>query len=324
MAINEQTYRGGDLFDLVAEAEDAYNDLRRLVLPAQELSRSLGQMGKRFQPKAGLGINPLSPREYSVHRGDVPSMIHARLSSRLPKNEAVVVERETERKHDILIHRNASRSMDYASRPDLPTKKVAAETMALATLMQLAKHEDNVGVIHNNRRYILPRNASHAADRLANLSILTGEQPHIPKGVPARSDIILFDDFYDLDDTLRALDDMYNRKMNVSLMTVIDPREVAFDFPGAVQIHGDNGQLSAVGDSKLVFHDPQAAVEVLHEETFKHRSRLQQEVCDRGFSMYLQYTDGDFSEGLRHLLSREPNDVMARLEAPSMQVGMGL
>ncbi len=247
----EIIHKNGNIFDLVAEVEDTFEEIPpELEFEIIDLSQNLPLIGPNLANRAGFGVEPVGLRAFNPLYDD-PQMISPVYSMRNPANP-VVIEREIEQKHHIYLWRDPR--MTYTSRDDLPTTKQDSEALILALALNLASADDHISVIEGTDIHHFGRSSYEVVDNEVDVSIMADVKPDF-SNVPLQSSAIMVGNFYDHAETLEMLNDMSDKQIHGFLILNLDPREVDFDFKDNTEIQGMNGETSQSGETSMKFSD---------------------------------------------------------------------
>ena len=260
---------------LRAEAEGLAGPLPSLLLQARQLAASMmfGHHGRR---RAGTGEAFWQYRPYVA--GDAPSRIDWRLSGR--SDRLFVRETEQEIAETIWLWCDHSASMNWSSAPDRPHKFQRAAVLLVALSILLARSGERVGLIgtagpltplsgQQAPNLLAQALSAHATDASANAAPTTGAPtmglPPAP-ALPSGARLILISDFLDDPDRMAAqLRHLGTRRVQASLLQVLDPAEVDLPYQGRVLYQGleqeDSLLVNRSESLRKAYHDRLAALD---------------------------------------------------------------
>ena len=219
------------------EADRLAAKLPALRLAADRLAATVlyGLHGRR---QAGTGDEFWQFRGYQPF--DASTAIDWRQSA---KGERVFVrQREWQVTRSAWLWCDHSASMDFASRPNLPTKVARAEVILLALANLLLAGEEAVALIDADMR---PRTGRGVLDAITARLPLAGQDMPQATPLPADATAVLISDFLmspaDLEATLNGLAGCGAGGL---LIGMSDPLEEAFPFQGRVQFDGLEAEQS--------------------------------------------------------------------------------
>ncbi len=272
-------------FQLLQAAREIYGELAEdQILMIDRISALLRDMGMHGLNRAGIGIAPLNLRPFDSDRGDTRADISPQYSR---PGQQIVLERERETQKRYITWIKSTLSMDFKSRNDLLTKKEAGLVLALAMAKKMLAQGDSVSFSQEGRLRSL---TSHAVGNPAGAGLMdiSGASFEVNRSIPLGATVILIVDHRDEQDTLRALDELHQRRLKACLIVTADPQEVSFDLP-EMPIHGLENEQTSEGRTYVHFnrHMRDEA-----QQLYKDRIETLRDACgERGFSFYFQRTD---------------------------------
>lgn len=223
------------------EAERVASTLPPLLLAALKVADTVaaGLHGRR---RSGPGDSFWQYRPYQW--GDNARSIDWRRSAR--SDPVFVRENEWEAAQTVWLWRDASASMRYASRSDLPEKEDRATLLLLALTTLLLRGSEQVGILRPGGR---PLRGRTALNRIAEEVIsdsgaaLTTESVPPPMVLRRHSQMVLFGDFLaPLEETERSLSAFAAQGVRGHLVQILDPAEEALPMRGRVRFEGMEGE----------------------------------------------------------------------------------
>lgn len=244
------------------EAEEAAALFPPLLVEAERIAQTVaaGLHGRR---RAGPGETFWQHRPYAF--GDPVSAIDWRQSARVA-DRLYIRQNEWEAAAAVYLWRDPSRSLDFASLKDIPSKRRRADVLAVALSILLSQAGERIGVLGEDRRPFHGRSAP--ARLLEALRIdsyddaLTAPPPaHLPSG--AR--IAMFSDFFtDIAAVQSSVQSFAAAGAKGALIQICDPAEEDFPFEGRVEfkdvessdrlIFGETASLSGAYKAKFAAH----------------------------------------------------------------------
>lgn len=290
---NNKSGRLDDLFNVLAHADDTYNNLpTNVALEIEDIAQSLPEYGPRLLSRRGIGTEFFESRDFRPDTDD-PHKINARLSGRAGR--PIMVEKEAEISQHVYMWRDPSESMNYASDNAKHSKKQAAEIMLLALTKHLSKNDERIGIIDTGKAFKGGKAAEWVSTGMTEATnVVTGHNmPVLPDKIPPQSTAVLFSDFMmepkEIEDSLNQLS---GHGLRGFFILVLDPQELDFDFKGHIEFQGMEGEASAV------FKRAESVRDKYHEAMRTHIRWLQDTCGARGFQLIIQRTDQPLHEGL--------------------------
>ena len=223
------------------DAEALAAPLPPLLADAEHLAASVmtGAHGRR---RVGQGDEFWQYRP--SHAGDEARMIDWRRSARA--DDALFVrEKEWQAAQSVMLWLDMGRSMQFASKKDLPTKAAEARRLALALSVLLIRGGERVGLTNLG----MPPRAGQVQLMRLTTAFATREDeteytaPDL-KAAPFRSRAVFISDFMgELDPIEQAVTRAADRGINGALLQVLDPQEEAFPFDGRTIFESVGGTL---------------------------------------------------------------------------------
>ncbi|MCV6594511.1 MAG: DUF58 domain-containing protein [Silicimonas sp.] len=272
------------------DAEALAAALPPLLAAAEHLAASvmLGEHGRR---RSGQGDEFWQYRP--SHAGDEARMVDWRRSARA-EDALFVREKEWQAAQSVMLWLDTGRSMDFASRQDLPEKGLVARRLALALAILLIRGGERVGLAHAG---LPPRTGKVQLMRItASMAYGEGEPDYAAPtltGAPAQSRAVLVSDFLgDMSEVKKAMTRASDRGIDGVLMQVLDPQEEAFPFDGRTIFESVGGTLThetlKAGDLRDRYLDRLAA----------RKAELKDLARATGWQYHLHHTDKPASGAL--------------------------
>lgn len=283
--------RLSDFYDVLGHADDTYANLPlRIQLLIEKVSQGLPEYGPRKLRRSGPGMEFFEAREYMPGHDD-PRKINARLSARTEKD--MVIDKEAEIRQHFYLWRDSSPSMQFASEKAPFSKKEAAEIMLLAFAKTLAKNEEMIGILDKKGMYRGGKASDLLAEHLAEVTILTADMPFVERKLPRHSNVLLFSDFMvDPNEIREGLSHLQGIDLKGTLVIVLDPQEVDFNFEGTVEFEG------LEGEGEIEFNKAESMKEQFQERLSAHIEEIRRIAKNRNFDVIVQRTDEPLEEAL--------------------------
>ena len=281
---SKERKRLSDFYDVLAQADKTYANMPvRLRMEIEKISLGLPEHGPRRLGRSGPGTEFFESRDYRAGLDD-PRKINARLSARAGENK--VVEKEAEIRQHFYLWRDASPSMEFNSQKKGFNKKQASEIMLIAFAKHLAKNEEMIGILDRKGAYKGGKASDLVAEHLADVSILSDDMPFVTRKLPRYSNAVLFSDFMGDPETVRnGLSHLQGIDLKGTLVMVLDPQEIDFNYKGHVEFEGMEGEGS------LKFENAHAMKDEFLQSLREHIQTLQSIAQEKGFDFIIQRTD---------------------------------
>jgi uncharacterized protein (DUF58 family) len=214
-------------------AEQLAARLPPLLVEAERVATTVAQ-GVHGRRRVGTGETFWQFRQYQP--GDPVPRIDWRESAKSMR--LYIRETEWEAAQSVWLWRDGSPSMDYASRPELPTKRARVDLLLLALAALLIRGGERVallgtGVPPASGRAVLSRLAL-TLGRLAAPADLPAFEP-----LPRYGQVVLLGDLLAPLDALQALVGRFAAAgLRGHLLQVLDPAEETLPFAGRVRFEG--------------------------------------------------------------------------------------
>jgi uncharacterized protein (DUF58 family) len=215
-------------------AEELAAQLPPLLVEAERVAITVSQ-GVHGRRRVGQGETFWQFRQYEP--GEPAQRIDWRESAR--SDRLYVRETEWEASESVWIWRDSSPSMDYASSPNLPTKRARGDLVALALAALLIRGGERVTLLGSGHR---PATGTAALNRLALMIERTNEPgTSLPafEPLPRYGQVVMISDLLS---PLEEIDALARRfaAMGVKghLLQVLDPVEETLPFEGRIRFEG--------------------------------------------------------------------------------------
>ena len=283
-----------DLYSLLAAADKTFRSLPPdAEIMIRDVSKTLQGFGCRTLSRKGHGMEFYEAREFNP-QADERRRINRRLSLKAGKD--MIVDRQIEIPHHVYIWRDPGETLDYASRDTLPSKRMAAEIMALSLGKHLVRNEDAIGILNGRGTFRSSKTVAGLGSHMTNVSMVTGNVPSPGKKLPRDSTVVLFSDFAsflpDPDRLNRSLDQLVGQRLHGHIVMVLDPEEIDFSFRGPTEFHSIDQQ------EKIKIGKAESLRDLFRERVHKHIEWVRETGQARGFDFTLQRTDNPLHEGL--------------------------
>lgn len=300
MAVNDNIPMDS-LTSVLAGADRTFGKLpQRMRLEIEKISKGMSEFGPRKLNRHGLGAEFFEAREFRPGI-DERKNINARMSAKAQKD--VVVEKEAEIRQHFYLWRKGYGSMDFASDPDLWSKKEAAEIMLLALAKHLAKNEEMIGVLDKKGTYRGGNVSGNIAAHLQDVNIITGDMPIVNRKLPMNSTVVLFSDFYaSPKDIVESLENLNSRGLKGFMVMTLDPQELEFNaYSGHTRFRGLEGEGSHA------FKQAQSLRNEYLEKISKRINWLEGLAHSKGYDFIIQRTDKPLHHALLKIYGVNPH-----------------
>lgn len=230
------------------QAEEIASAFPPLLLEAERIAHTVaaGLHGRR---RAGPGETFWQHRAYAF--GDPVTSIDWRQSARAA-DRLYVRQNEWDAAAAVWIWRDPSRSLDYASAGDWPTKRRRADILAVALAALLAQAGERIGLAGAEPRMFHGRNAAARFFEALDVDVFVDRAstpPPTPIGQHMR--VVLISDFYaDLDALATAAARYAALGAKGVMLQIVDPAEEMFPFKGRTEFADvESRDRLTVGDS---------------------------------------------------------------------------
>lgn len=248
------------------DAEAAAALFPALLLEAARIAQSVsaGLHGRR---RAGPGETFWQHRPYAF--GDPVSNIDWRQSARAA-DRLFVRQNEWEAAAAAYLWRDPSRSLDYASSKNVPTKRRRADILVTALTMLLSKAGERIGLLGEERRPFQGRTAPERILEALHIDLFddaAGAPPLTTTPVGAR--IVMASDFFtDPDGIAAAVASLTASGAKGVLLQICDPAEEEFPFIGRTEFR----DLESA--DKLIIGQTESVSQLYKERFTAHRDAL--------------------------------------------------
>lgn len=248
------------------QAEEIAAAFPPLLVEAERIAHTVaaGLHGRR---RAGPGETFWQHRAYAF--GDPVSTIDWRQSARVA-DRLYVRQNEWDAAAAVWIWRDPSRSLDYASTRDWPTKRRRADILAVALSSLLAQGGERIGIAAARPRVFHGRNAAarfFEALEVDKFDEAASSPPPIPVAAHAR--LVFLSDFFT---DLEAIADAVARASSLGargvMAQIIDPAEENFPFEGRTEFQNPESR------ARVIFGDAGALRQSYRREFAAHRDSL--------------------------------------------------
>jgi uncharacterized protein (DUF58 family) len=217
-------------------AEAAASALPPLLIAAERVASAVAQ-GTHGRRRTGQGETFWQFRPYEP--GEPANRVDWRESAK--SDRLYVRETEWEAAQSVFLWRDSSASMDYASKPDWPSKRARADLLLLALAALLVRGGERVTLLGSG---LAPGHGRTMLDRLALLlerggtAETGGDLPGF-ENLPRHGHMVLMGDF------LGPLDAIHERVLRFAdaglkghVLQILDPAEESLPFAGRVRFEG--------------------------------------------------------------------------------------
>lgn len=277
------------------DAEEAAALFPALLIDAERIAQTVvaGLHGRR---RAGPGETFWQHRPYAF--GDPVSAIDWRQSARAA-DRLYIRQNEWEAAAAVYLWRDPSRSLDYASSNNLPSKGRRADVVATALAILLAEAGERIGLLGQDRRPFQGRNApARILEALIAQSLKTkpktqpSQEPDTDHSVPPMTHvtrgarIVLFSDFFTEPERIETAALAYANEGAVgALVQVCDPAEEAFPFEGRIEFRDMESA------DRLIFGETGSMRRAYQEKFNAHREALETLARKTGWTFLVHHTD---------------------------------
>lgn len=225
-------------------AEQLGAALPPLMVAAERVAATIAQ-GVHGRRRVGQGETFWQFRRYSQQ--DSAQLIDWRQSAK--SDHLFVRETEWEAAESVWLWRDSSRSMSYASSPDLPSKQDRASLLLLALTSLLVRGGEHVALLGHA---MAPSRSQSTLVRIATMvcddpgmAPSAGQDGGLPKPepLPRHAQLVMFGDFISpLKEVEAAVLTFARRGVTGHLFQVLDPAEPSLPFGGRVRFEGLEGE----------------------------------------------------------------------------------
>ena len=266
-------------------AEHAAAHFPALLLEAERIAQSVS-VGMHGRRRAGPGETFWQHRPYSF--GDPVSSIDWRQSARAA-DRLYVRQNEWEAAAAAYFWRDASRSLDFSSDKNTPTKRMRADTLVTALTILLSLAGERIGLIDDNiqRRPFQGRNAPERMLEALEIGRFNETAEHPTASVlPTGARAVFVSDFYtNLEKIDRSVAAFSNAGAKGILLQICDPAEEDFPFEGRVEFK------DLESNDRLTFGETGSLQTSYKEKFHQHRDGLVSIARKYGWSFTAHRTD---------------------------------
>jgi uncharacterized protein (DUF58 family) len=222
-------------------AEQLAARLPPLLVEAERVATTVAQ-GVHGRRRVGTGETFWQFRQYQP--GDPVPRIDWRESAKSMR--LYIRETEWEAAQSVWLWRDGSPSMDYASRPELPTKRARVDLLLLALAALLIRGGERVALLGTG---VPPASGRAVLSRLALTLGRTAAAADLPvfEPLPRYGQIVVLGDLLAPLDAIQALVGRFAAAgLRGHLLQVLDPAEETLPFAGRVRFEGLEQEPSLV------------------------------------------------------------------------------
>ena len=223
-------------------AESLVSTVPPLLVAAERVASTVAQ-GVHGRRRVGIGESFWQFRQYQP--GDSIQRIDWRQTA---KSQAVYIrELEWEAAQTVWLWRDASPSMDYRSKKDLPSKRERAELLLLALAILLNRGGERLAMLGGGHA---PTTGETAVNRIVEAFHLASDtEPKDSDGlpgdthVPRHAELVMIGDFLSpLTEIDKVVGKYANRGVRGHMVQILDPAEATLPFGGRVRFEGMEGE----------------------------------------------------------------------------------
>lgn len=271
-----------------SEAEEAASLFPALLIEAERIAQTVaaGLHGRR---RAGPGETFWQHRPYTF--GDPVSAIDWRQSARAA-DRLYIRQNEWEAAAAVYIWRDPSRSLDYASSKNLPTKGRRADIVATALSILLAQAGERIGLLGEGRRPFQGRAAPSRILEALVAQKTNSKNPDTDESAPPMTHvargarIVLLSDFFTSFENIESIASAYaNEGATGALVQICDPAEEAFPFEGRVEFK------DMESSDRLIFGETGSLRRAYQDKFNAHRAKLEALARKTGWTFLSHHTD---------------------------------
>ncbi|HEX6144181.1 MAG TPA: DUF58 domain-containing protein [Geminicoccaceae bacterium] len=216
------------------DAESLADRLPPLLVAADRVAMTVAQ-GVHGRRRVGIGETFWQFRPYQS--GDPTHRIDWRQSAR--SSQVFLREEEWEAAESVWLWCDASDSMHYSSRAELPSKLERTVLLALALAALLTRAGERVGLLGSQRRAAGGRSGLERLVENLRTSLRASDSLPPPESLPRHARLVLISDFFTPPEALRErLRTFLAMGVRGHLLQVLDPAEPALPFAGRVRFEG--------------------------------------------------------------------------------------
>ncbi|WP_425407998.1 DUF58 domain-containing protein [Hyphococcus sp.] len=265
------------------DAERAAALFPAMLLDADKIAQSVsaGLHGRR---RAGPGETFWQHRPYGF--GDAVSSIDWRQSARAA-DRLYVRQNEWEAAAAAYLWRDPSRSLDYASDRNIPTKRRRADILITALTILMAQAGERIGLLGEERRPFQGRTAPERMLEALHIDEFIDQASAPPvTNVPAGARIVLASDFFtDPNAIERAVASLAGAGAKGVLLQICDPAEETFPFDGRIEFRDPESR------DRMIFGQTGAVAQAYKSAFAAHRENLMEIARKAGWIVIAHRTD---------------------------------
>ncbi|MEM9014431.1 MAG: DUF58 domain-containing protein [Pseudomonadota bacterium] len=265
------------------DAEEAAQNFPSLLLEAERIAATVaaGVHGRR---RAGAGETFWQHRPYAF--GDPVSSIDWRQSARTA-DRLYIRQNEWEAPAALYIWRDPSRSLDYASQKNWPTKRRRADVLSIALAILLSQAGERIGVLGDARPPVMGRTAPERILEALQVDEYN-DAADAPRSIRLRAGdrVVFISDFYTDDEFITDSVRMTSKAgAHGALLQICDPSEEEFPFEGRTEFE------DLESPDRLIFGDAGAIGEDYRALFQAHRTSIEAVAHRAGWSFISHRTD---------------------------------
>lgn len=244
------------------DAEEAAALFPALLIDAERIAQTVaaGLHGRR---RSGPGETFWQHRPYAF--GDPVSTIDWRQSARVA-DRLYIRQNEWEAAAAIYLWRDPSRSLDFASLKNIPTKRRRADVLCVALSILLSQAGERIGLLGQDRRPFHGRGApTRILEALHVEEFDDALSAPPPAQLPPGARVVMASDFFtDINAIGSSVQALAAAGAKGALLQICDPAEEDFPYEGRIEfkdiesrdrlIFGETGSLSARYKEKFAAH----------------------------------------------------------------------
>ncbi|HUC68656.1 MAG TPA: DUF58 domain-containing protein [Stellaceae bacterium] len=261
-------------------AEQLAARLPPLLVEAERVATTVAQ-GVHGRRRVGTGETFWQFRQYQP--GDPVPRIDWRESAKSMR--LYIRETEWEAAQSVWLWRDGSPSMDYASRPELPTKRARVDLLLLALAALLIRGGERVALLGTG---VPPASGRAVLSRLALTLGRSAAPADLPlfEPLPRYGQVVVLGDLLAPLDAIQALVGRFAAAgLRGHLLQVLDPAEETLPFAGRVRFEGLEQEAS------LVISRVETVREEYMQKLARHREGLAAIARATGWSFATHRTD---------------------------------
>ncbi len=283
--------------DVLSHAGQLAGNLPGLLLEAEKVAHSFmrGVHGRR---RVGTGEAFWQFRPWQ--QGDSRRDIDWRQTAK--RDQAFVRQMEWEASQTVWMHRDASKSMDFRSVPELFSKRKYAEILLLSLGIVLLDGGEQVSLLGTD---LASQTGVSSINRILETLPAQTELAESGRFVSARSHVILISDFYFPVEQLASFcESLVTRRVGGMLVQIFDPAEQSLPYSGRIRFQDIENMSSEL---LLV---PQ--VEAIREEYGRKFSAHQKDLADMAAGIGWKFEKFSTDTGLETAITRLYNDLSVK------------